>query len=316
MKCSEFNEKLSEFIDGELSNAEEKKMRTHMEKCSDCRAQYDALKALSDAVKDMRTSSLPPEFAKEIIKKTAKPDIPYLWQKYNKIAAVLVAAFAVVIFARGARVNKEFLKDAAAPKPEITAEFAAPVADAADETPVKNEEIEPKQETKKETAVTEKQEEIGNKPHETKAMPTETEPQSEAEEAAQVYPEENQTAKSESLDSDADDAGDSYSDYEVYNSKKADADASNEPTKSASSDKLSASSRSAGGSSARNADTASPVYNRVLYYSMPPADSFESAEAYSALTSRLASLKARAQNGEDVNAEFDAFLLDVSGAMK
>ena len=307
MKCSEFYEKISEFIDGGLSESNEKEMRAHMEKCPECRARYDAYTALSDAVKDTRTSSLPPEFAKEITKKATKTDIPYLLQKYNKTAAVLVAAFAVVIFARGARVNKEFLEESTAPKPEIITEFAAPVisAEEKDENDIESAQEQVKEE-KAETAELGKAEEEKAEPAEIIVPPPQSEEKPEAakapEEAVKPETEDVQMKSSSSVSEDL-----------AVNSTDSDSG-------EAVSDDYAVRAKSADGNSASNARrgviSSASAPDKVLSYSLPSADSFESDEEYAAFSARLNSLKAKVQNGEDVSAEFDAFLSDVNGAMK
>lgn len=121
MDCKKFSELLSEFADGELSSAEAAKMKQHMEKCADCKLRYEVIKKMSAEISDI--CNVPADFEIELPKSTR---LKTLYGKYRHSAALIAAAAAIVIFARGIYGGGIKIKDSVpAPSPS-----PAPVIDA------------------------------------------------------------------------------------------------------------------------------------------------------------------------------------------
>lgn len=121
MDCKKFSELLSEFADGELSSAEAAKMKQHMEKCADCKLRYEVIKKMSAEISDI--CNVPADFEIKLPKSTR---LKTLYGKYRHSAALIAAAAAIVIFARGIYGGGIKIKDSVpAPSPS-----PAPVIDA------------------------------------------------------------------------------------------------------------------------------------------------------------------------------------------
>lgn len=98
MQCSEFKLKISEYIDGELSEKEQKAVLEHIEECENCRKIFDTYKSLSQSIKE-DIPQIPEEF-KVILPKERK-NIFTLIRGHEGLISAVAAAAALMIFAGG-----------------------------------------------------------------------------------------------------------------------------------------------------------------------------------------------------------------------
>lgn len=68
MECLQCIERLSEYVDRELTSVEQQQVEAHLEECSDCRNLVIELNALREAVKfNIESISTPPDLADKIL---------------------------------------------------------------------------------------------------------------------------------------------------------------------------------------------------------------------------------------------------------
>ncbi|MDP4127109.1 MAG: anti-sigma factor [Bacillota bacterium] len=68
MKCVQCMERLSEYLDRELSSVEQQQVETHLEECSDCRNLMNDINALREAVKfNIESIPAPPDLVDKIL---------------------------------------------------------------------------------------------------------------------------------------------------------------------------------------------------------------------------------------------------------
>lgn len=104
MKCTEFEQKINEYVDGELKESVEA-LETHMASCSECRALYEETMELKALMADLDEVALPDDFEAELHEKlvAAKNEmtvVPFYRHRAVKaigsIAAVAVLSFIVI----------------------------------------------------------------------------------------------------------------------------------------------------------------------------------------------------------------------------
>lgn len=314
MDCKKFSELLSEFADGELSSAEAAKMKQHMEKCADCKLRYEVIKKMSAEISDI--CNVPADFEIELPKSTR---LKTLYGKYRHSAALIAAAAAIVIFARGIYGGGIKIKDSVpapspSPAPVIDATLGTlPSEDAASSAPqtaaevpkseksVPQKSAEPKKSvSKKDTA--EKKDNINtdNTPQlsgNDEDLPTAPVPEFYS---PAVIPE--QSADKENTETAI---TDSYSVNSV------------EPT-----DNTSEAMRASGEScSALLSKSSAPmdIFAAVSDYSMPSQSLFKSDEDYNLLCTRLQKLQSLALSEnvseEELESDFSNLLNDINNAL-
>lgn len=69
MKCEQVREMLSPYIDGRISEKENKIIKAHLEKCAQCQAELEYLRALCAALKNLPTPELPERFSEDLHKR-------------------------------------------------------------------------------------------------------------------------------------------------------------------------------------------------------------------------------------------------------
>ncbi len=122
MQCSEFKLRISEYIDGELSEKEQKAVLKHIEECESCRKLLDTYKSLSQNIKE-DIPQIPKDF-KVILPKKRK-NIFTLIRGHEGLISAVAAAAALMIFAGG--IEKDVYKapvmeeEKVLPKTEILA---------------------------------------------------------------------------------------------------------------------------------------------------------------------------------------------------
>ncbi|MFW5988586.1 MAG: DUF4349 domain-containing protein [bacterium] len=96
MNCRQVNELLSSYIDGELRPEEMEGISEHLEKCSDCQKEYEALYQTVNQLRNMNDLEPPADFHDRFVnrlsKEKKKPLFTY-WKSIGAAAAVLLILF-------------------------------------------------------------------------------------------------------------------------------------------------------------------------------------------------------------------------------
>ena len=131
MNCEQMNELLSAWLDGELSENEQRQMQAHLEQCAQCRALFEQLQALHTSFSDLEELPAPEGFAQrvmECVEKETKPKVVPLFKRPQVRSFAALAACAVLFVGFGRVVwNGKAEEGAAAPE---AANFAADYAPA------------------------------------------------------------------------------------------------------------------------------------------------------------------------------------------
>ncbi len=138
MKCKKAREKLSEYVDGELSSAERAAIEVHLAECAECRRELEILQATVAAVAGLPHHSAPAGFGDRLMEQVgagpavgvpADRRIVTLWPRLAAVAAMLLVVLGLTLvverdgmFAAGERlvmrmptVTGEVDKETAAP---------------------------------------------------------------------------------------------------------------------------------------------------------------------------------------------------------
>ena len=283
MNCEEIKNKLNEYIDGELSKEETIVFEMHLYECKDCKNQYMALTALSDAVKATQCADLPEDFDVSFPKERK---LKYFWRKYEKTIAVMVAAAALIIFASGIRNMPVIVPNdtQTSETAEISAEFSSLPNDT-EATQTENCIDTNKAEENIQSSAKTPEKRENTAPNTNLAKSTEqSETTKDAATAAETISPNTEETRITSDRFDSADAA-AASDTAVTESSK----------KRAASEGATVLN-----SMAKSAQPAASVdLSPLLSYSMPPQDSFTNPDRYDALCSRLSSLKSRAGSAHD-----------------
>lgn len=324
MDCKKFSELLSEFADGELSSAEAAKMKLHMEKCADCRLRYEVIAKMSAEISEICNVSADFE-----IKPLKSSRLKTLYGRYRHSAALIAAAAAIVIFARGLYGGGIKIKDSApapssSPAPVIDATLGTlpsegAANDAAENVPQAVAEA-PKTEENTQTAAAPQK---SAAPKKSLTEKESAEKDSASNKAAVPSPSlNNEAAPAPQYNAPSAAVQPSPT---VQPSEKESAETAENGTSDASASNGGESRKSPG----RSGDGSAPmlatapvplnIFDDVSGYTMPSQELFESAEVYSALYARLLKLKALAENDsvsrETLEADFSALLADISDAL-
>ena len=131
MNCEQMNELLSAWLDGELSENEQRQMQAHLEQCAQCRALFEQLQALHTSFSDLEELPAPEGFAQrvmECVEKETKPKVVPLFKRPQVRSFAALAACAVLFVGFGRVVwNGKAEEGCAAPE---AANFAADYAPA------------------------------------------------------------------------------------------------------------------------------------------------------------------------------------------
>lgn len=100
MNCEQAREKISLYIDGELSKDQAEELENHMKDCKECHEEYLSLLQVVESVKAIEPLALAEDFSEELkekLEKTQNADTPskktlfQRWTKRTGLAAILVA---------------------------------------------------------------------------------------------------------------------------------------------------------------------------------------------------------------------------------
>jgi anti-sigma factor RsiW len=75
LACREFVEEVTNYLEGKLSEAEERWTDEHLAQCEHCRAYLEQMRATIAALRGLREDSLDPALRERILNATA-PDVP------------------------------------------------------------------------------------------------------------------------------------------------------------------------------------------------------------------------------------------------
>src|SRR6056297_1172527 len=137
MNCKECKEKISLYIDNELTDKEAAEFEEHLKECDNCRVEFENTKSIVETVKNMPLEKLPEGYCEKLNNKLIekkKIKNKWNWRRITAIAATFVVLIgAVFIFSnldmgRGKTSNDMgFMEEAAEEEPAAPAE--GPVAD-------------------------------------------------------------------------------------------------------------------------------------------------------------------------------------------
>ena len=66
-KCTEWRERLSEYIDGEMPADDREALEAHLESCPECRAELNALRGAVEAVAGLPVQRAPADLARTVV---------------------------------------------------------------------------------------------------------------------------------------------------------------------------------------------------------------------------------------------------------
>ena len=140
MNCEQMNELLSAWLDGELSENEQRQMQAHLEQCAQCRALFEQLQALHTSFSDMEEIPAPEGFAQRVmdrVRTESKPKVIPLFQNRQMRGFAAMAACAVLCVGLGGGLLSGKSEESAAPAPEAAYafEYSAATSEGAMEVP-------------------------------------------------------------------------------------------------------------------------------------------------------------------------------------
>lgn len=71
--CQEFVEEVTNYLEGKLSEAEERWTDEHLAKCEHCRAYLEQMRATISALRGLRETEIYPELRERILALTSEP---------------------------------------------------------------------------------------------------------------------------------------------------------------------------------------------------------------------------------------------------
>lgn len=97
--CAEFEELISEFLDGTLAKDEQIALMKHMSGCPDCQKYFDDLVAMHESMEDMEEAPVPEDFSRRVMSavRETKQDAPHKtvrapWVRWAALAACCAVA--------------------------------------------------------------------------------------------------------------------------------------------------------------------------------------------------------------------------------
>lgn len=103
MKCDQYLDKLSSFLDGELDGEEAKDLQKHLHTCENCREVYAMYQSIQEELKDIEDINLPASFHEDLMTKI-KDETPVTkkskqskWKWMTYMGTVAAAALMVVV---------------------------------------------------------------------------------------------------------------------------------------------------------------------------------------------------------------------------
>lgn len=108
--CEEYEELISEFLDGELSKEEQLALMKHMSGCPVCQKYFDDLVAMHEAMEEMEVPAVPEGFAERVmaqVRETKQDPAPkktaFRWKRWAALAACCAIAVGGLWVFRGGR---------------------------------------------------------------------------------------------------------------------------------------------------------------------------------------------------------------------
>ncbi|MBI5342505.1 MAG: zf-HC2 domain-containing protein [Deltaproteobacteria bacterium] len=130
MKCLDWKEKISGYIDGEISSEEARQVEAHLETCGECRTLERRMRAIGTGVARVETD-VPPDFREKLFTRLeAEELLPrrrslFVFSlRWAAVPLAVAASVAVFLF-----VSPEKGKDAGAPQPTATSSKVSPQAE-------------------------------------------------------------------------------------------------------------------------------------------------------------------------------------------
>lgn len=276
MNCNEFNLKISEYIDGELSKEQISEFLSHAQDCDICRKKLLAYQRLSKSVKICQ-EVIPEDF--NIILPKKRNNIISLLREHEGLVSAMVAAIALMIFAGG--IGSDTYKAPVMEEKEATilpsAEFSA-LPESEGSTPAQ-------------TAIPSVNVTI---PIEEKMIETPTSP---------PIAESVETVPESSVEAQADVAAD-------MPPHESDADLESDKLSGGGGGASGGSARALGGGAAM--PQSENIKDTILSYNMPPKELFADEKLYNELKERLQIIKQRAISGdENIGNEFNVLITEI-----
>jgi len=149
MNCRECKDKISLYIDKELTEKEALEFEEHLRECDDCRLEYESIKKIVESVNDMPLEKLPEGYCEKLDNKlkTRNKNKRWNWRRITAIAAAFVVLIgATYVFSnlgmgRGNTSNDMGFMEEAAEEPAFPAEAPREEEVAADYDTALNEEM-------------------------------------------------------------------------------------------------------------------------------------------------------------------------------
>ena len=109
MKCKEIEKRLSDLIDGELSERTRKKVEGHLQECSRCRAYQEKLESIQTTVKEEDSGRVAPDYWEEFpcrikdrilsLRPRQKERSPFAWSwRWAWVGAALILVFFIGLY--------------------------------------------------------------------------------------------------------------------------------------------------------------------------------------------------------------------------
>lgn len=115
MKCQKVLEKISAYIDDELSSVQAKKIIDHLGQCAECQKEFEVFQHVNTLVKDLPHQEMPPEFVKQMASK--------VHQSYAPVEKSFIKAWAFIPMFKFFEKLFELLDPVKAPESRTLEEF-------------------------------------------------------------------------------------------------------------------------------------------------------------------------------------------------
>ncbi len=126
MNCSDFEARLSDYVDGEISPHLRKRFLQHKEQCPDCGELLDDFKSALVAIHSLPRKKTSPDFNRRLFKRINQLEEKSVWQKFMGIVPenlfpryAIAMAFATIVILVGVNTIQENGESIAEPNPSI-----------------------------------------------------------------------------------------------------------------------------------------------------------------------------------------------------
>lgn len=128
MNCDEVRNRLSEYLDGELTPLERSELASHIERCPACASELDTIKRTVELVRSLPRLCAPPKLAPELKRRVSASTTVFtkrLFALAGAAAVILVAFLLVLNFIGESETPISEVKEFAAEKEAAPADYAA-----------------------------------------------------------------------------------------------------------------------------------------------------------------------------------------------